>query len=80
MNNNQQNGQHYNNQQDTSGTKSSEWNQGSSGGQSAGAATQRKPGEGESPAADAYKNETGDPGRTPGAAEGVEDFQKTGNE
>jgi hypothetical protein len=24
--------------------------------------------------------ETGDPGRTPGSAEGVEDFQKTGNE
>ena len=25
-------------------------------------------------------SETGDPGRTPGSAEGVEDFQKTGNE
>ena len=24
--------------------------------------------------------ETGDPGRTPGSAEGVEDFQRTGNE
>ena len=24
--------------------------------------------------------ETGDPGRTPGMAEGVEDFEKTGNE
>ena len=24
--------------------------------------------------------ETGDPGRTPGSAEGVEDFEKTGNE
>lgn len=31
-------------------------------------------------ASDAYKNETGDPGRTPGSAEGVEDFEKTGNE
>jgi hypothetical protein len=60
----------------------SEWNKGesSSGQQGSGTATKRAPGEGETPASDVYKNETGDPGRTPGKAEGVEDFQKKGNE
>ncbi len=63
----------------------SEWNKGESdgsqkGSEVGGTAAKRAPGLGDSPASDAYKNETGDPGRTPGAAEGVEDFQKTGNE
>ena len=58
------------------------WNKGESSGsqQGSGAAAKRAPGEGETPASDVYKNETGDPGRTPGKAEGVEDFQKKGNE
>jgi hypothetical protein len=43
-----------------------------------GTATQRA--DEKSTASDAYKNETGDPGRTPGSAEGVENFEKTGNE
>ena len=60
----------------------SEWNKGETSGsqQGSGAAVKRAPGEGETPASDVYKNETGDPGRTPGKAEGVEDFQKKGNE
>jgi len=37
-------------------------------------------GSSESTASNQYKNDTGDPGRTPGSAEGVEDFQETGNE
>ncbi|MFN6965114.1 MAG: hypothetical protein ACK4S4_15320 [Pyrinomonadaceae bacterium] len=49
-------------------------------GSSSGAATQTAPESGESTASNVYKNDTGDPGRTPGSAEGVEDFQKTGNE
>lgn len=59
----------------------SDWNKGenSKSHDSSGAAKQ-SPGEGETPASDVYKNETGDPGRTPGSAEGVENFQKTGNE
>ena len=53
-----------------------------SGGQSdsGGAGAQRQRESEESTAAGAYKNETGDPGRTPGSAEGVENFEETGNE
>lgn len=46
----------------------------------ASAAERKRSTSGESTASNAYKNETGDPGRTPGSAEGVEDFQETGNE
>ena len=49
-------------------------------GSKSGAATERAQEKGSTPASGAYKNETGDPGRTPGSAEGVEDFEKTGNE
>jgi hypothetical protein len=75
-NNNQENKDQQNSQMD------SDWNKGESSGgkQGSGAATKPAPGEGETPASDVYKNETGDPGRTPGKAEGVEDFQKEGNE
>ena len=34
----------------------------------------------ESTASGAYKNDTGDPGRTPGSAEGVEDAEDNGNQ
>lgn len=44
-----------------------------------GTAAKRAP-DNESTASGAYKNETGDPGRTPGTAEGVENFEETGNE
>lgn len=65
--------------------KQQDWNKGESStsnqqGTQSGAAAERAQDKGETPAAGAYKNETGDPGRTPGAAEGVENFEKTGNE
>ena len=47
---------------------------------STGGKTQSARAGGDSTASGAYKNETGDPGRTPGSAEGVENFEKTGNE
>lgn len=44
----------------------------------------KSPDEGDSSSAAAQQSAdsstTGDPGRTPGSAEGVEDFEKTGNE
>ena len=46
-------------------------------GQSGGTGTQRSKDEKSS---SDLTNKAGDPGRTPGSAEGVEDFEKTGNE
>jgi hypothetical protein len=65
--------------------KQQDWNKGESEkgnqqGSHSGAATERAQEKDATPASGAYKNETGDPGRTPGSAEGVENFGKTGNE
>lgn len=47
---------------------------------SAGVAAAKDPNSQQSTASGAYKNDTGDPGRTPGKAEGVEDPEEDGNE
>jgi hypothetical protein len=65
--------------------KQQDWNKGESSkgkqqGSQSGAATGQAHDKGNTPASGAYKNETGDPGRTPGSAEGVENFEKSGNE